>query len=756
MIKANRIIIKGIVQGVGFRPFVYRTAIKYNLKGIVLNDTIGVEIRVEGDNEALTKFIKEVKNNKPPAAQIDKIIIYEIPVKNFSSFSIKPSSEKNKKETFIPPDIATCKECVLELFDNCNRRYRYPFINCTNCGPRYSIVLGLPYDRPNTTMSSFKMCQSCLEEYNNPLDRRFHAQPNACARCGPTLKILDSSGKELQQPDPISFIVQELRKGKIIVLKGLGGFHIVCDASQNDPIIRIRKLKNRKDKPLAVMVPDIECARKFCNISKAVEELLSSPEAPIVLTEKLQKDKPAPSIAPKVKDVGIMLPYTPVHHLILKEFNGPLVMTSANPKDKPIVYKNDDAISYFKERVDFFVLHNRDIYMRIDDSVVKNFGNFFISIRRARGYTPIPIDIGMKSNKTVLALGGMLKSTFSFLRDNKAVISQYLGDLSEADNLKFYIEVMNHLKNLYGFEPNLIVHDLHPTYPTTELADELANTWGIPRTSVQHHMAHIASAMAEHGIYDKFIGVAFDGTGYGLDGNIWGGEIFFGKLPKFNRVAHIDYFPLVTGEMAIKEPWRIAFYFLFKVFGESYIKDKWGKEKLSESTINNFIKIILNMDHVLTSSTGRLLDGISSILGIKDKITYEGQAAIELETICNYKINDFYPASIESDNNLNPYVLIKSVVEDMEKGVSREIISSKVHNTLARWILKIALKTRYEQNINLVVLSGGVFQNRFLLLKSIELLKKNQFKVIFNQKVPINDSGISLGQAVISAIDKRI
>ncbi len=751
---SKRITIKGIVQGVGFRPFIYRLAFRHSINGTVSNNSSGVIVEAEGTEKSLANFLKDIKLKAPRGAKIKEIICESAPTRHFNSFKIVPSRKEEKREAFIPPDIATCGDCIKELLDKRDRRFRYPFINCTNCGPRYTIIKDIPYDRPATTMNKFVMCDSCENEYLDPLNRRFHAQPNACPNCGPSIELLDSEGNKLHVAEPISFVSRKLKEGALLALKGLGGFHLTCDARNDRAVERIRSIKKRRDKPLAVMVPDMETATELAFLEKKDKEILNSCESPIVLAKKKENSSISPLIAPYLDEIGIMLPYTPLHHLLLKEFKGPLVMTSGNPSGTPILHKNEDALKLFRSLVDYFLLHNRDIHIRIDDSVIRIIQSTPMILRRARGYTPSLMDLGFKSKTTVLALGGMLKATFTFVRDDKAIVSQYFGDLSNPDNLNFYMEVLEHIRKLYGFKPDCVVCDLHPDYPTTILAEQISAELNCRLIKVQHHIAHLMSAAAEHNFYEDFIGVALDGTGYGLDGNIWGGEIFWGKEDKLKRIAHIDYFWLPTGDKGIEEPWRIAFSLLFNVLGDKALESNWIAIRRKSIPVNDFLKVLALSKHPLTSSSGRLLDAVASLLNIRDKITYEAQAAIELETLADKHEEGFYYTPI-SNLNLNPYHLIEEILLEQNRGVAAHKISARVHNTLARWILNVAQKIRDEKGINHVVLSGGVFQNRYLLLNTLKLLKENGFRVIFNSTIPINDSGISFGQAVIGALRSR-
>ena len=755
MIKRKLLRVYGIVQGVGFRPYVYRIATSLGLRGFVRNDTLGVEIEIEGDEEKIETFKERLRSECPPAASIHRLVEEEIEARGDSNFLILESATGEERETLISPDLATCPDCLRELFDPGDRRFRYPFINCTNCGPRYTIIEDVPYDRPNTTMRKFEMCPECRAEYENPADRRFHAQPNACPVCGPEVWLVNREGEKIRFGDSIRAAARYILEGKIIALKGLGGFHIACDATNDDAVKRLRALKKRGDKPFALMAPDLETVERLCFLNDKERELLTSPRCSILLLEAREDAWKVISrdVAPRNRYIGFMLPYTPLHHLLLRETKRPLVMTSGNLRDEPIVKDNDVALEKLSGIADYFLLHNRDIATRIDDSVARVIDGKEVLIRRARGYVPAPLSLAFTSDKEILALGPMMKSTLCFLRGRRAFLSQYLGDNDIYDNYLYLLEIKERLEKLFGFNPELVVHDLHPDYPTTRLASEM----GLPSLAVQHHEAHLASVLAEKGLVDaEVIGVAFDGTGYGRDGRIWGGEFFIGRVGNFERRAHIAYFPLPGGEKAIEEPWRIAFALLKEVLGEEALETPWAVKLRT----NHNLEAVLRLAETeklspLTSSAGRLFDGVSSLLSIRHRITYEAQAAIELEMAADPKVTDSYEPRFMEDGEdliLDVKALIAEVYDNILRGTPVPMIAAKFHNWLATSVLKFAEFAREERGTDRVVLSGGAFQNRFLLERTLEMLRRKNFQVHFNEKVPTNDGGVSLGQAYTAAL----
>ncbi|HHT9126117.1 MAG TPA: carbamoyltransferase HypF [Candidatus Brocadiia bacterium] len=792
MPKRMQISARGLVQGVGFRPFVYNLAKRFSLSGFVQNDTDGVLIDVEGNDDSVKEFLAYLLESPPPQAIIEDINCTTLPAVGYMNFIIKESAIKDSKEAMISADLATCPDCLKELFNPKDRRYRYPFINCTNCGPRFTIVKDIPYDRGKTTMSGFTMCPDCSKEYHDPTNRRFHAQPNACPVCGPelTLRVVSresgvgSKDSGLKTQDPISTACALLNEGKIIAVKGLGGYHLACDAMNSEAVSTLRKRKYREDKPFAVMMENIETVRRFCHVNAKEETLLLSVRRPIVLLRKRSDCAIASEVAPKNKYLGVMLPYTPLHHLIIVGADGrsplQLVMTSGNISDEPIAYNDKEAYVRLKGIADYFLVHNREIFMRCDDSVVRINEGGEIIVRRSRGYAPYPLRLEYTFERPILACGAFLKNTFCLARGNHAFLSHHIGDLENTETLHSFESAIEHYKKLFYIEPEAIAYDLHPEYLSTKYA--LANAECrmrnaeskkenilIPQSSigVQHHHAHIASCMAENGINHKVIGVAFDGLGYGDDGNFWGSEFFVVDLSGYERVGHLDYVPMPGGEQAIKEPWRMAISYLYHVYGENIPLSDYI-ERLVHAKLSIFLKMLSQrINSPLTSSIGRLFDGVASILGLRHSINYEGQAAVELELIADEQITEYYPFDIDviagrGDPPGRPYTIIcwqqiiEHVIEDTKRRTASSVISARFHNSIVEMVLQVCTMIRTSRcdlagrPYNDVVLSGGVFQNNFIFTRLLEKLTLQGFKVYSHHKVPCNDGGISLGQAVIA------
>lgn len=779
--KRIKIKINGIVQGVGFRPFVYCLAQELSLTGYVLNSSEGVIIEAEGSLSDLREFIDRIQKFHPKQAKITNLHYDFLPVLGYKEFSIRDSiSQANLLySTLISPDLATCEDCLSELFNPVDRRYKYPFINCTNCGPRFTIIKEIPYDRKNTTMSDFEMCSLCKAEYENPADRRFHAQPNACYACGPLLKLLDNRGIsiEIDQLEIVSYVSRLIKEGKIVAIKSLGGYHIVCDATNSEAVITLRRRKYREDKPFALMAKDIETIKEFCEVSSAEEQLLLSIKRPIVLLKKKIPNKIANSVAPNQNYFGVMLPYTPLHYLLLAETQLILVCTSGNISDEPIAYKDEEAISKLAKIADYFLLHNREIHTRCDDSVTRffTFGGKELIIRRARGYVPHPIELPSslcdKVNFQILACGAELKNTFCLVKGNYAYVSHHIGDLENLETLSAFEEGIVLFKKLFDIKPDIIAYDLHPEYLSTKYAISLLDKNGLTGVGVQHHHAHIASCMVENKIAEteQIIGVAFDGLGYGLDNNLWGGEFLISTYENFCRVANFRYFPLPGGVKAIKEPWRTAVSLLYQVYGINFLD--LNIDFVKELKRNNLCEVDLLIQMIntqtnapLTSSVGRLFDGVSALLGIRNKINYEGQAAIELEMISASNCEEAYDYTITQDStsdnaNFSQFSthyligyekIIDGVVNDLLKKIDKSVISAKFHNTLSAIIKDICAKIREKTSVNKVALSGGVFQNMYLLEHSCESLQEENFEIYTHSLVPPNDGGISLGQASIA------
>ncbi|MGD8987083.1 MAG: carbamoyltransferase HypF, partial [Syntrophobacterales bacterium] len=658
-----RVHIQGIVQGVGFRPFIYQLAHHHRLNGYVANTPKGVEIEVEGDRKALQHFLKELPELTPPLAIITQIDTEELPAADYNRFEIKSSEQGEERAALISPDTTTCTDCLRELFDPQDRRYLYPFINCTNCGPRYTIINDIPYDRSKTSMAVFTMCDDCEREYHNPLDRRFHAQPNACWVCGPQVYLADSGGKDLGSEDAISETASLLNQGAIIALKGLGGFHLAVDATHNEAVERLRWRKGREEKPLALMSSSLEQIERYALIGEEERQLLTSPQRPIVIVPKRLRSLIAPEVAPRNRYFGVMLPYTPLHHLLLSHPFLALVMTSGNISEEPIAIDNHEALERLGNIADYFLLHNRDILLRSDDSVLRIAEGRPRQIRRSRGYVPVPIFL-RKPVPQVLALGGELKGTICLTKENRAFVGQHIGDLENLETLQFLEQTVDHLRRILEVSPRLLVHDLHPDYLTTQVAEAQDE---LPTLAVQHHHAHVVSCMAEHGLKDKVLGLALDGTGFGADGTVWGGEILVSDESSYERVAHFEYVPMPGGAKAIKEPWRMAVAYLWATFGEDIFQDE---VQLLERWDRHQIGVLLQMmqrgvNSPLTSSCGRLFDGVAAIAGLKDRIAYEGQAAIELEQ-CLEPTTEKYQYEYKEDEEkllLSPTAIFRQVYE---------------------------------------------------------------------------------------------
>jgi hydrogenase maturation protein HypF len=749
-----RISVRGVVQGVGFRPFVYRLAQEYALKGRVRNTSGSVEIEVEGDEETVHSFMRDLEAKAPPMARIENVEVTFSPLKGYTEFQIGESLSREGQYQLVSPDIATCGECKTEIFSSTDRRFGYPFTNCTNCGPRFTIIEDIPYDRPKTTMRQFRMCPQCQREYDDPLDRRFHAQPNACPQCGPNLELVDGEGKPLEAEDVIKTASQLLKEGKILALKGLGGFQLACDATSEAAVNRLRTRKRRRSKPLAVMIATIEEIEKHCLVSAEEKKLLESPQCPIVLLRWKHGSNISSAVAPNLKYLGVMLPYTPLHHLLLKEAGLPLVMTSGNLSEEPIAKDNDEVLTRLKGIADYFLVHNRDIYARYDDSVCMVEGRPQV-IRRARGYAPYPIFLPFKS-KQILACGAELKNTFCLTKDEHGFLSQHIGDMENEETLEHFENTIELYKKLFRIEPEIIAYDMHPEYLASKYALKVGTEQGLNLVPVQHHHAHIVSCLVENKVKEPVIGVAFDGTGYGRDGNIWGGEFFTADYQNFTRVGHLEYVPLVGGEVAIRKPYRMALSYLYFLLGENFPLDGLPLTRLNPVELD-IIKQQLRrkVNSPLTSSAGRLFDAVSALAGVRGEINYEAQAAIELEMLAPDEVeeSESYPFSIVEEGGMRVVKLkelFSAVVWDIRNQAPVPIISLKFHNTVAQIVAEMCKLVAKEIGINQVALSGGVFQNRLLLRLTTSALQREDFSVLTHHLVPCNDGGISLGQAVIA------
>lgn len=770
-----RIIITGIVQGVGFRPFIFNLAERLGLKGWVGNSDSNVVIEIDADFEKTADFISEIKRSAPVLSRIESMDYKEVPYQGFRNFEIRHSRSDSKGPVFISPDVATCSDCLREMKDKKDRRYRYPFINCTNCGPRFTIIKDIPYDRDKTTMECFQMCGNCRLEYTNPSDRRYHAQPVSCHDCGPGLSVADENGKIISEIKTseycIKYISDIIKKGYIAAIKGIGGYHLACDGLNKLAVDRLRKRKHRDDKPFAIMARDIETAVKYCKICEAENSLLISPASPIVLLEKREGIDLPDSIARLNRFLGVMLPYTPVHHLLFQEKGFPelLVMTSGNLSSEPIFYRDDEAIEGLEGIADAYLTNNREIYIRTDDSVTRVFEDREYIIRRARGYVPKPFSIdihellGLEKEieiPAVLACGGELKNVFCLNKGKNFYLSHHIGDLeNESTNVAFR-KGIEHFRRLFGIELEHIAYDLHPNYYSSQYALSQSD---INKTAVQHHKAHIASCMAENRLKGEVIGVSFDGTGFGEDGSIWGGEFFTGGYRGFERAGHLAYVMIPGSDSAVKHPWRMALSYLYAsaeagLMEMDNILDKLPifKER-DKDEINFTVKMLeKRINSPFTSSMGRFFDAVSALLGIKTDISYEGQAAIELEYYADLCCTLPYHFEIEPQGDsgegfaVNTSHIIKQLVDDITDEKSLQYISSRFHATIANIVLQGCIYIRRGNGIKDVVLSGGVFQNITLLKLSMNLLRENGFDVYIHSEIPANDGGIALGQAVLA------
>jgi hydrogenase maturation protein HypF len=735
--------VKGLIQGVGFRPYIYKLATEYQFKGFVENRNDGVLIVANVSQNKIRQFIRLIKKNAPVASEIRSIRYSLVPNQIFSDFRILKSSNFSNEITDVSPDIAVCELCLEEL-RNHSWRHHYPFINCTNCGPRFSIISDLPYDRHQTSMSEFKMCDKCEKEYKDVSDRRFHAQPIACADCGPTYQLI-TPDKNISDLDQIlTYTCNIIDNGGIIAMKGTGGFHLCCDALNEKAVCRLRNSKNRDSKPFAVMFQNVDELKKYAVVNKKENQSLLDWRRPIVLLK--QKKSLAYSVNNGLISIGAMLPYMPMHYLLFEKLKSKvIVLTSGNISDEPIVTDNDNALNSLS-MANAHLIYNRSIQNRVDDSVVRIINHSTRLIRRSRGYVPSPINLRLNADK-IFAAGAELNNCFCIGKGNQAIISQHIGDLKKIETYDFYNEQFNKYKKLFRFEPELAVHDLHPDYLSTSFVKKM----GIPAIAVQHHFAHIASCMAEHDLDEKVIGVAFDGTGFGDDGNIWGGEFLLCDLNNYTRIKHLEYLPLPGGDKAVENPWMMGISYLYAIYGneacpiaEQLFKsiDPWKIEMVLKNIQNK-------INSPLTSGMGRLFDAFAAITGICTEASYHAEAPVRLESYIRPRLNDSYSFSIENEISFNSAFV--EVLNDIRKKVSLYYIVTKFHNTVIFAVRDALIKIRSEFDLNKVILSGGVFQNSYLSSKLENMLKKNKFKVYIHKKVPCNDGGISLGQLAIAA-----
>lgn len=765
--------VRGIVQGVGFRPFVHHLATRLGLRGFVRNRAGSVFIEVEGETPDLERFLADLANQPPPLARVEHLSWEPMPPRGGQGFRIEASATDSPGAVFISPDVATCPDCLRELFDPADRRHGYPFLNCTNCGPRLTIITGAPYDRPRTTMASFAMCPACRAEYDDPGDRRFHAQPVACPACGPSLQALNAHGKRILTDDPFGEFVTAIRAGKIGALKGLGGYHLVCDARDSSAVAALRRRKHRDEKPFAVMVQDAAAAEALCEVSDVERELLESPRRPIVL---LRKRPPTPTplppgergggggvadgVAPGNPWLGVLLPYTPLHHLLLRAVDGaPLVMTSGNRSDEPIAYRDDESLEKLSGIVDLLLIHNRPIHVRCDDSVTRVVDGLELPIRRSRGYAPAPVELPFECPEQVLAVGGLLKGTFALGRGRQTFLSHHLGDLDYYEAYQAFEKDVALYEELFALRPACLAHDLHPDYATTRYAHRRAEAEGIRLLAVQHHHAHLAACMAEHGLTEPVIGVTFDGTGYGTDGAVWGGEFLTGDYHHFRRAARLRYVGLPGGDRAVREPWRMAVAHLMDA--NTTLPALAARiPPAGLRTIHKMLEHHLNTP--ATSSAGRLFDAVASLAGVRDRVSYEGQAAAELEGLATTAApEDGYPFELESPGEagapliLDTRPLIRAVAEDARRGVGADRIARRFHTALVNAIAFVCGRVRTESGLDVVVLSGGAFLNALLTSEVTARLTQEGFRVHRHRLVPPNDGGLSLGQLAVAAARRK-
>lgn len=752
-----RVAVCGAVQGVGFRPFVYRLATELQLNGWVSNTGQGVFIQVEGDAHSVQSFLFRLEKEKPPCASIHSLESSLLDPVGYTRFEIRESDETGSKTAVILPDIATCEDCVREIFDPTDRRFGYPFTNCTNCGPRFTIIESLPYDRGNTSMKRFVMCAECEREYHDPIDRRFHAQPNACPRCGPQVQLWDAAGSAIAHSrEALVKAAEIIRAGKILAFKGIGGFQLLVDARNDQAVASLRERKHREEKPFAVMYPTIRDVREICEISELEERLLRSAESPIVLLEKKSRIENRESkISPGNPNLGVMLPYTPLHHLLMRELGFPVVATSGNLSDEPICIDEREAVSRLGGIADFFLVHDRPIVRHMDDSIVRIMGGREMVLRRARGYAPLPVtgksqDPNPKT-QIVLAVGAHLKNTVALKVGTNVFVSQHIGDLETKEAYSAFCAVAEDLPRLYEAKPQVIACDLHPDYLSTKYAARLS----APSSGVQHHWAHVASCMAENELEPPALGVAWDGTGYGADGTIWGGEFLLATEGSFTRVAHLRQFRLPGGDAAIKEPRRSCLGLLHEIFRD----ELWERDELLADFSKQELPLLRQMlekkvNAPLTSSAGRLFDAVASLIGLRQQSSFEGQAAMEMEFAVQPGIDEAYPFSLGNDSPIviNWEPAIRGILEDKQSGKSAGVISTKFHNMLAEAIAAVAQRLGEPK----VVLSGGCFQNRYLTERTIDRLRQENFRPYWHQRIPPNDGGIALGQVAAVAWSRKL
>jgi hydrogenase maturation protein HypF len=771
--------VEGVVQGVGFRPFVYSVATRLGLAGWVGNDVDGVFAEVEGPAAVVKKFLVLLETQAPPLARVDRVTAAAIAPNGVPGFTIAPSDSRGQRRALISADCATCDDCLAELADPADRRFGYPFINCTNCGPRFTIVTGVPYDRPLTTMAPFAMCAACEAEYHDAADRRFHAQPVCCPACGPRLRLLGTDAMDVAG-EPLVEAARRLAAGQVVAVKGLGGYHLAVDARSEGAASALRARKHREDKPFAVMVADVAAARELCEVDDLGGALLAGPGRPVVLLPRRTGAPVADAVAPGNRQLGVMLPYTPLHHLLLREVGRSIVLTSGNVSDEPIAYQDSDALARLAGIADAFLTHDRAIHIRTDDSVVRPLRGKAAVLRRSRGYAPEPLTVASRFPRPVLACGAELKNTFCLGTENRAFLSHHVGDLENYETLRSFTEGIEHFRRLFGVEPQVVAYDLHPEYLSTKYALELA---GAELAGVQHHHAHIASCLADNDEEGPVIGVAFDGTGFGGDGTIWGGEFLLADLAGFERAGHLEPVPMPGGAAAIRQPWRMTAAYLDAIYGDGLPAGLAVARRNAGRWQEVVTMARRGINAPVTSSAGRLFDAVAALLGVRDTINYEGQAAIELEQWADPAEPGTYQAAIvagPADSGASPGLagsggsagsrgsggnpgplrvcgadLVRAAAEDLLAGTGPELVAARFHRGVAAAVARVCAALRDRSGLHTVALSGGVFQNLLLLGQVADLLEAAGFRVLTHARVPPNDGGISLGQAVVAAARDR-
>jgi len=736
--------VRGIVQGVGFRPYIYRLAREHRLEGSVSNTPEGVIIRIRGEAASLTAFVEDLPRRRPPLARITELTVESAAVAGTAGFRIEESEEGRNATTLIPPDVTVCRACLSELFDPKDRRFRYPFINCTDCGPRYTLIRGLPYDRSLTTMAPFPLCSECRREYEDPEDRRFHAEPNACPRCGPRCRLLDAEGEELPVDDPILETVRLLEEGRIVAVKGLGGFHLMVDATSEPAVVRLRERKHREEKPLALLAASLARVHEFCRVRPDEEALLESPERPIVLLKRAENSRIAPSVAPGQSSYGVMLPYTPLQALILDSSLYAVVATSGNRSEEPIVVDDEEAVERLGDIADFFLVHDRGIHRRADDSVARVAAGRTRLLRRARGYAPRPILL-RDETPSILAVGGQLKNTICLTRGREAFLSPHVGDLDNLRAFEGFRESISHLSKTLEIDPVAVVHDRNPEYLSTRWALEES---GLPAIGVQHHHAHVASVLAEHGLDETVVGIAIDGTGFGGDGTVWGGEILVASLRGFERRWHLPQVVLPGGDRAAREPWRMAVAWLHRLYGRGLFDLEIPLlDAVPRDGVRRLVSAIESgFGWPLTSSCGRLFDAVAALVGLRLETSFEGQAAMELEALAEEAEDSL---ALESPRAVDD--VVRDVVVGIQRGRALPSIAAGFHRGLADALSGAAASIAKESGLSRVALGGGSFQNRILLSRVASRLEAQGFDVLAPIEVPANDGGLALGQAAMAS-----